>query len=152
MTMEAPAPEDESSIYDRYIAPHLEKLATPVNSSCSHENPFCYDSKVSDQQIVSGMTTSLTVGVICLLAFLYLREKCKSYEARLYLPEVLIKPPQYRGSWLYRQWAWLIPVFTISDAELVKTAGLDALVGVPPSPLSEVLVVLSELSKVKKVF
>eukprot|EP00884_Botryococcus_braunii_P022692 jgi/Botrbrau1/9106/Bobra.0305s0013.1 len=121
---EALAPTVEENILDRYLA----RIATPQNSSCEPgpQNPFCLNNLVTDQQIVSGLTTSLVVGVVCLIAFIYLREKCKSYEARLYLPEVLIKPPRYPGSWLYRAWAWLIPVFTISDAELVRTCGLDA--------------------------
>lgn len=46
------------------------------------------------------------------------------------LPTVSRKPPQLALHGHRRLWGWLQPVFTVSDEELVRSAGLDALVGV----------------------
>ena len=48
------------------------------------------------------------------------------------LPAVSRKPPQLRLHGHQRLWGWLQPVFTVSDEELVRSAGLDALIGVSP--------------------
>lgn len=44
-------------------------------------------------------------------------------------PHVTRKPPRMKLTGHHRIWSWLVPVFTISDEELVRSAGLDALVG-----------------------
>jgi hypothetical protein len=46
------------------------------------------------------------------------------------LPSVSQKPPQLRLRGHERFWGWLKPVFRVSDEELVRTAGLDALIAV----------------------
>lgn len=46
------------------------------------------------------------------------------------LPAVSRKPPQLHLHGHERLWGWLQPVFRVSDEELVRSAGLDALIGV----------------------
>lgn len=46
------------------------------------------------------------------------------------LPCVSRKPPQLRLHGHQRLWGWLLPVFKVSDEELVRSAGLDALIAV----------------------
>lgn len=46
------------------------------------------------------------------------------------LPAVSRKPPQLKLHGHQRFWGWLLPVFSVTDEELVRSAGLDALIGV----------------------
>jgi hypothetical protein len=46
------------------------------------------------------------------------------------LPAVSRKPPQLRLHGHQRFWGWLLPVFKVTDEQLVRSAGLDALIGV----------------------
>lgn len=46
------------------------------------------------------------------------------------LPAVSRKPPQLSLHGHQRLWGWLLPVFKVSDEELVRSAGLDALIAV----------------------
>ena len=68
------------------------------------------------------------LGFLCVLGFVLLRPHIKFYEARRHLRGVLVRPPplSHRGA-AARAASWLVPVFSISDAELVRSAGLDAL-------------------------
>ncbi|EIE23622.1 hypothetical protein COCSUDRAFT_63149 [Coccomyxa subellipsoidea C-169] len=43
------------------------------------------------------------------------------------MPNVWIKPPSLPEGGFQQLWSWLYPVFTTSDADLVRTAGLDSL-------------------------
>jgi hypothetical protein len=46
------------------------------------------------------------------------------------LPAVSRKPPQISLHGHQRLWGWLQPVFKVSDEELARSAGLDALIAV----------------------
>jgi hypothetical protein len=46
------------------------------------------------------------------------------------LPQVSRKPPQLELHGHRRLWGWLLPVFRVTDEELVRSAGLDALIAV----------------------
>lgn len=50
------------------------------------------------------------------------------YLNRLHLPQVSLKPPALVLHGWRRLWCWLHPVFTVPDATLIRSAGLDALV------------------------
>ena len=67
-------------------------------------------------------------GFLCVLGFILLRPHIKFYEARRHIRGILVRPPplSHRGV-VARAASWLVPVFSISDAELVRSAGLDAL-------------------------
>lgn len=39
------------------------------------------------------------------------------------------RPPKLKLGSHWQLWSWLIPVFTVSDEELLQQTGLDALVG-----------------------
>lgn len=50
------------------------------------------------------------------------------------LPCVSCKPPRLQLHGHQRLWGWLLPVFKVSDEELVRSAGLDALIAVRGRP------------------
>ncbi|KAK9822983.1 hypothetical protein WJX81_000456 [Elliptochloris bilobata] len=89
---------------------------------------LCQSKPVNDNQIYSNMYYSAAVGALCVLGFIIFRSKVAMYQCRLHLPDVLIKPPPVRLDGLHVLWSWLVPVFCVSDTELVHTAGLDALI------------------------
>ncbi|PSC69350.1 ERD4-related membrane [Micractinium conductrix] len=78
------------------------------------------------------MWVNLIIGLLIYLGFVLFRAKkgFEFYHARLLLPNVSRKPPQLRLHGHQRLWGWLLPVFKVSDEELVRSAGLDALIGV----------------------
>ena len=53
------------------------------------------------------------------------------YFNRLVAPQVPPeqRPPRMKLGSHWHLWSWLIPVFTVSDEELLQLTGLDALVG-----------------------
>lgn len=53
------------------------------------------------------------------------------YFNRLVSPYTLSKqrPPPLKLGGHHQIWSWLIPVFTLPDGDLLRVAGLDALVG-----------------------
>lgn len=53
------------------------------------------------------------------------------------LPQVSRKPPPLQLHGHRRLWGWLLPVFRVSDEELVRSAGLDALIGVSGGDCSD---------------
>lgn len=76
----------------------------------------------------SRLVFSAILGALCYILFIAFRTKFRLYFARLDMPQVSLKPPEMRTDGHYRWWSWLIPVFTVSDDELLESAGLDALV------------------------
>ncbi|CAL8472023.1 g11565 [Coccomyxa elongata] len=69
----------------------------------------------------------MTAGLIMLFAFGIFRRWVPTYKLRLTMPNVWIKPPPLPEGGIQQLWSWLYPVFTTSDADLVRTAGLDSL-------------------------
>jgi len=77
---------------------------------------------------INSLYTSSVLGFLCVLGFILLRPHVRFYEARRYIRGVSVRPPplSHRGA-LARAASWLVPVFSVPDAELVRSAGLDAL-------------------------
>jgi Late exocytosis, associated with Golgi transport len=125
-----------------------QTVATCANST----NPICYNTAVSGSNIVAGyvggagfscITFSVTMsigrpscrlwfssllGLLCYIGFVVFRTKFRLYFARLDMPQVSRKPPEMRTDGHHRFWSWLVPVFAVSDDDLLASAGLDALV------------------------
>ncbi|KAI3425049.1 hypothetical protein D9Q98_008427 [Chlorella vulgaris] len=132
------------------LAPSAEAAAAPgpstdpTNSTSGYEvsfssssclnttSPVCYSTAISGENLITGMWVNLILGLLCYLAFVLFRgmRGFEFYHARLLLPTVSRKPPQLALHGHRRLWGWLQPVFTVSDEELVRSAGLDALVGI----------------------
>ena len=82
---------------------------------------------ISDQPVVLvGPGAAVLPGRLSLF-----RTKFRLYQARLHMPTVTHKPPQLLlSAWHHRWWSWVVPVFRVSDEELLKSAGMDALIAV----------------------
>jgi hypothetical protein len=71
---------------------------------------------------------SSLLGLLCYIGFVVFRTKFRLYFARLDMPQVSRKPPEMRTDGHHRFWSWLVPVFAVSDDDLLASAGLDELV------------------------
>lgn len=102
-------------------------------SACANiSGPICYNTAISGENLITGMWLNFLLGLMCYLGFVLFRGKkgFEFYHARLLLPCVSRKPPQLKLHGHERLWGWLLPVFKVSDEELVRSAGLDALIAV----------------------
>lgn len=130
----APGPEQtDAGMSQIYSPPSI--LAFPngdefVSSCANSSSPICYNTSISGANIITNLWFSSILGLVCYLGFVAFRGKFRLYQARLSMPTVTHKPPALRLHGLYRWWSWLIPVFTVSDEELVKSSGMDALIAV----------------------
>lgn len=101
------------------ILPALPARSTPV--PCCHQldlfDVLCLQCPLTTHTPLAPPTHTLFV---C---------RFRIYFNRLHLPQVLKRPPPLQLGGLRQLWSWLVPVFTVSDKELLETAGLDALVG-----------------------
>ncbi|KFM24963.1 Uncharacterized protein RSN1 [Auxenochlorella protothecoides] len=102
----------------------------PDTNACQNStSPICFNTAVSGQNIITGLWFNAIIGIVMLGLFIAWRGTFSFYQARLDSPHVTRKPPRMKLTGHHRIWSWLVPVFTISDEELVRSAGLDALVG-----------------------
>uniref|UniRef100_A0A1D2A6U9 ERD4-related membrane protein n=1 Tax=Auxenochlorella protothecoides TaxID=3075 RepID=A0A1D2A6U9_AUXPR len=101
----------------------------PDTNACQNStSPICFNTAVSGQNIITGLWFNAIIGIVMLGLFIAWRGTFSFYQARLDSPHVTRKPPRMKLTGHHRIWSWLVPVFTISDEELVRSAGLDALV------------------------
>ncbi|KAK9862328.1 hypothetical protein WJX84_002637 [Apatococcus fuscideae] len=84
--------------------------------------------RVTDNQIVTSIWFDLAFGAIFLLLFGILRSRFAIYRSRELLPQVWIKPPPMPQGGFHQFWSWLGPIFTVTDMDLLHSAGLDALI------------------------
>jgi len=102
-----------------------------VSSCANSDSPICYNTSISGANIITNLWFSAILGLLCYLAFVMFRTKFRLYQARLHMPTVTHKPPQLKlSAWHHRWWSWVVPVFRVSDEELLKSAGMDALIAV----------------------
>ncbi|CAK0787362.1 hypothetical protein CVIRNUC_010582 [Coccomyxa viridis] len=107
----SPAPSPGSKFHDFFHGLTAQKVVIP------------------DTQVASGAIFNLLVGCACLLGFMLFRWLgVQFYESRIKLPEVLVKPPLMNVRFPWNIWSWVCPIFSVTDAELMRTAGLDALI------------------------
>lgn len=90
----------------------------------------CYDTQKTGKNILTGLIIDVIIGALCLLGFVVWRGRFKIYYGRLVLPNVRSRPPPMQLGGHRQLWSWLVPVFHVRDAELLKTAGLDALMSI----------------------
>ena len=85
---------------------------------------------VTSAEVITSIFFSLVGGLLFMAAWAYFRGPLRSiYEKRVQLPDVHARPPPLRlAGVLHRCAGFLVPVFVLSDGELMQTAGLDALV------------------------
>ena len=99
-------------------------------TNASGASVVCYQILPSSQ-LITSIWLSAIGGLLCLIGFVYLRGSPTwrniLHKRATQIPELLFRPPPLRLTGLYRIWSWLIPVFTLSDADLITTAGLDPL-------------------------
>ena len=137
--MSFPVPEPAVDVVEP-LAPEAPPPSNPILafpngddfvSSCANSSsPICYNTSISGANIITNLWFSSILGLICYLMFVAFRGKFRLYQARLNMPTVVHKPPNLKLKGLCRWWSWLIPVFKVSDEELLKSAGMDALIAV----------------------
>lgn len=87
------------------------------------------ETNVSTSDLVTSIWVSAAVGALLLLLWAAVRGPLRSiYTKRAQLPDLAWRPPPLKLLGLHRLWSYLGPVFTVSDGELLRSAGLDALV------------------------
>lgn len=91
-------------------------------------SPICFNTTISGANLITNLWFSAVLGAFCYLGFVIFRAKFRFYQARLDMRQVTHKPPPLKLKGLYRLWSWLIPVFKVSDEDLLLSAGMDALV------------------------
>eukprot|EP00884_Botryococcus_braunii_P001497 jgi/Botrbrau1/11348/Bobra.0038s0105.1 len=100
----------------------------PPPPPCNLFGQGCAPATVSDSQIFFSLWVWTCAGLAFLLLFGAIRKWIPTYHTRLNIPNVWLDPPPLTYGTFSRYWSWLGPVFRTTDAELVQTAGLDALV------------------------
>ena len=77
-----------------------------------------------------GIGVSSCLGILLYFAFVLWRGTFPIYSSRLISSAVPLgrRPPLLRLGGHHQLWSWLTPVFSVSDKDMLKKAGLDALV------------------------
>jgi hypothetical protein len=126
----APPPTMDAA-FDRLGLPLIDRAANDAAAAGQPPPPplVIYNNRVTDSQIVGGLITNAALGAACLAGFAALRGAVPFYTARLRLASVLVRPPPQPGLGSLRQaWEWVGPTLATPDADLARSAGLDALV------------------------
>ena len=105
-----------------------------MSTNCSDLNdfgaPVCTNISVSGQNVVTAMVLDAILGFLCWVGFVLWRGFFPVYRGREILPGVRYRPPALSLKGIGRYWNWMWPSFGVTDAEFLKSAGLDALVAV----------------------
>jgi Late exocytosis, associated with Golgi transport len=111
--------------------------APPATLNCtddSVEGGLCYQI-VPSSQLKTSLWVSFIGGVLCLIAFAFLRGhktwKPIYHKRATQISDLLCRPAPLLlgfGGGLQRIWSYLTPALTMSDTELLATAGLDTLI------------------------
>ncbi|KDD76067.1 late exocytosis protein, partial [Helicosporidium sp. ATCC 50920] len=100
-------------------------------SPCANStSPICYNTAVSGQNIITSLWFNTAVGALCYLLFVYFRAHFRNYDVRVHARSISLRPPALDLRGARRFYSWLVPALRIKDEDLVKSAGLDALVAV----------------------
>lgn len=91
---------------------------------------LCSNTSVAGDNVLSAIIIDLILGVLCWIGFVLWRGYFPVYRGREILPGVRHRPPKLSLKGHRRYWNWMLPTFKISDAEFLKSAGLDALIAV----------------------
>ena len=107
-------------------------------NACDIENVACVNTDVADAEVMSAFAAYVALSIAVLVAFGILRDKVPIYTGRALLRTLrasgtgprlsdLARGGGLRGA-ARRIFGWIPSVLSVSDEELVRTAGLDALV------------------------
>ena len=91
---------------------------------------ICSNTSVTGENVLSAIIIDAILGVLCWIGFVLWRGFFPVYRGREILPGVRHRPPKLSLKGHRRYWNWMLPSFKISDAEFLKSAGLDALIAV----------------------
>lgn len=103
---------------------------TSCTDGTSYGDIVCSNTSVSGENVLSAIIIDAILGVLCWIGFVLWRGFFPVYRGREILPGVRHRPPKLSLKGHRRYWNWMIPSFKISDAEFLKSAGLDALIAV----------------------
>ncbi|KAL6750428.1 late exocytosis, associated with Golgi transport-domain-containing protein [Haematococcus lacustris] len=84
------------------------------------------DNNVSDANIKSAVVVDIALGVALMGLFVILQARSILYKIRLVSPYVSLRPPPLPTG-VSALWAWLVAAAATSDAELLESCGLDAM-------------------------
>ncbi|GFH06353.1 uncharacterized protein HaLaN_00969, partial [Haematococcus lacustris] len=84
------------------------------------------DNNVSDANIKSAVVVDIALGVALMGLFVILQARSILYKIRLVSPYVSLRPPPLPTG-VSALWAWLVAAAGTSDAELLESCGLDAM-------------------------
>ena len=104
-----------------------------MQNECYACNVACVNTDVADAEVLNAFAVYVLVAGLVLTAFGFLRRHVPIYEGRSYLRSLRASgcaPPREpeRRTVLGTVYGWIPHALKVSDAELVDTAGLDALV------------------------
>jgi hypothetical protein len=104
-----------------------------MQNECYAGNVACVNTDVADAEVLNAFAAYVLVAGLVLTGFGFLRRHVPIYEGRSYLRSLRASgcaPPREpeRRTVLGTVYGWIPHVLKVSDAELVDTAGLDALV------------------------
>ncbi|KXZ47346.1 hypothetical protein GPECTOR_36g7 [Gonium pectorale] len=98
-----------------------------MSSPSAFEFPYV----VSDVQLKTSALLNFVMGMAFLLVFVALRGSLRSvggvYQRRRELADLFLQPPALLLGGLRQAWSWATVVLCMSDADIVRTAGFDAL-------------------------
>jgi hypothetical protein len=90
----------------------------------------CSNTTTTGDNIITAIVIDAILGWLCWVGFVLWRGFFPVYRGREILPGVRYRPPALSLKGIGRYWNWMWPSFGVTDAEFLKSAGLDALVAV----------------------
>ncbi|EFJ41164.1 hypothetical protein VOLCADRAFT_98840 [Volvox carteri f. nagariensis] len=105
---------------------------------------------VSDNQVVVSVYINVLWGALCIFGFVVLRGWVRGpggvFQRRQELQDLFMRPPRLVLGTIHQVWNWLMPLLAVSDADIVRCSGFDALV------LTRVLLIGLQMFTVMTVF
>ncbi|KAG2433320.1 hypothetical protein HXX76_008386 [Chlamydomonas incerta] len=87
---------------------------------------------VNDIQVLDSLFINLVWGSICLLLFVAFRGWLKGpggvFQRRHELQDLFMRPPRMLVHTVRQMWNWVMPMLAISDADIIRSNGFDALI------------------------
>ncbi|KAG2449389.1 hypothetical protein HYH02_005539 [Chlamydomonas schloesseri] len=87
---------------------------------------------VNDIQVVDSLFINLLWGAICLILFVAFRGWLKGpggvFQRRHELQDLFMRPPRMLLHTVRQTWNWIMPMLAISDADMIRSNGFDALI------------------------
>eukprot|EP00882_Tetradesmus_deserticola_P032054 GHRQ01036269.1.p1 GENE.GHRQ01036269.1~~GHRQ01036269.1.p1 ORF type:complete len:148 (+),score=17.98 GHRQ01036269.1:336-779(+) len=92
---------------------------------------YITDNRVTDHQLTTSLWLNAVLGIVCFLAFCVLQRSVfpLHYRYRLHSPWVTVKPRALASKGLKSLWHWLAIALSANEADILRSSGLDAIVG-----------------------